>query len=154
MFAIISCLLSSIRRGFRTRATLPAEILALRHQLFVLHRANRDRQLRLNSADRLLWVLCSSKIQSRHRIVHFEEPTSLGLDRDIGGFHCAVATLCVRAAVCSRLIVNPVLFRIGHAATARNQNPRSHRNQHTLPRNFLNGTTPWHHAAALSRLYS
>jgi hypothetical protein len=27
----------------------------------------------------------SAKIQSRHRIDHFEEPTSLGLDRDIGG---------------------------------------------------------------------
>jgi hypothetical protein len=59
MFAIIFCLLSSIRRGFRTRATLQAEILALRHQLLVLQRANRDRKLRLNGADRLLWVWLS-----------------------------------------------------------------------------------------------
>jgi putative transposase len=59
MSAIIFCLLSSIRRGFRTQATLQAEILALRHQLLVLQRANRDRKLQLNGADRPLWVWLS-----------------------------------------------------------------------------------------------
>ena len=43
--------------------------------------------------------LCSAKIQPRHRIADFEEPPWRGLDRDIDGFHRAVATLLVRAAV-------------------------------------------------------
>ena len=55
----LSVFFSSIRRGFRTRATLQAEILALRHQLSALQRANRDRKLRLNGADRMLWVWLS-----------------------------------------------------------------------------------------------
>jgi hypothetical protein len=36
MFAIILSLFSSIRKGFRTRASLQAEMLALRHQFLVL----------------------------------------------------------------------------------------------------------------------
>jgi putative transposase len=59
MFAIIFSLLCSVRQGFRTRAALQAEILALRHQLLVLQRAKRDRKLRLGVADRLLWVWLS-----------------------------------------------------------------------------------------------
>jgi putative transposase len=46
----------SILQGFRTRAALQTEILALRHQLLVLERSSRGRQLRLSDADRLLWV--------------------------------------------------------------------------------------------------
>ena len=59
MFAILCSLFSSIRQVIRSRAALQAEILALRHQLLVLHRANRDRKLSLNVADRLLWVWLS-----------------------------------------------------------------------------------------------
>jgi putative transposase len=59
MLRIILSLFSSIRQGFRSRAALQAEILALRRQLFVLQRANRDRNLRLGVADRLLWVWLS-----------------------------------------------------------------------------------------------
>jgi hypothetical protein len=43
--------------------------------------------------------LCSAKIQLRHRIDHFGEPTSPGLSPDIAGVPRAVATLLVRAAV-------------------------------------------------------
>src|SRR6516164_8283453 len=46
---------ASLRSWFRTRAALQIEILALRHQLTALRRSQRGR-LRLNSADRLLWV--------------------------------------------------------------------------------------------------
>src|ERR1035437_9911519 len=56
MFTIICSLFSSIRQGFRTRAALHAEILALRHQLLVLQRSSRGHRLRLARADRLLWV--------------------------------------------------------------------------------------------------
>ena len=59
MFVIIFSLLSSIRQGVRSRAALQADILALRHQLPVLQRANRDRRLRLSVADRLLWLWLS-----------------------------------------------------------------------------------------------
>ena len=51
----ITALLAAIRSSLRTRAELEAEILALRHQVAVLKRSRRGR-LRLNSADRLLWV--------------------------------------------------------------------------------------------------
>ena len=59
MFTTIFLFFSSIRAGLRTRAELQAEILALRHQLLVLQRFSRDRRLRLDRADRLLWVWLS-----------------------------------------------------------------------------------------------
>ena len=59
MFTIICSLFSSIRQGFRTRAALHAEILALRHQLLVLRRSSRGHRLRIARADRLLWVWLS-----------------------------------------------------------------------------------------------
>jgi hypothetical protein len=54
-------LISSIRTlscGFRSRAALLAEILALRHQLAILKRSSKKR-LRLGKSDRLLWVWLS-----------------------------------------------------------------------------------------------
>ena len=59
MIAIIFSLFFSVRQGFRSRAALHAEILALRHQLLVLQRVNRERKLRLGVADRLLWAWLS-----------------------------------------------------------------------------------------------
>jgi hypothetical protein len=88
----------------------------------VLQRSRRGHELRLSPADRGLWVwlsrlwggwrsaliivkpetvigwLCSARMQSTRKIAHFEEPPSRGLDRDIGGFHRAAATLLVRTA--------------------------------------------------------
>jgi putative transposase len=59
MFAIMLSLFFSIRKGFRSRAALQAEVLALRHQLLVLQRSGRRHKLHLHTADRLLWVLLS-----------------------------------------------------------------------------------------------
>ena len=56
MFAIILSLLCSIRQGFRTRAAIQAETLALRHQLLVLQRSARAHKVRLTASDRFLWV--------------------------------------------------------------------------------------------------
>lgn len=56
MLTIILSLFSSMWQGFRTRADLHAEILALRHQLLVLQRSSRGHRLRLSRADRFLWV--------------------------------------------------------------------------------------------------
>src|SRR5215469_2935011 len=55
MFAIILSLLCSIRQGFRTRAAIQAEILALRHQLLVLQRSARAHKVRLTASDRV-WL--------------------------------------------------------------------------------------------------
>src|SRR5215469_15575308 len=49
MFAIILSLLCSSRQGFRTRAAIQAEILALRHQLLVLQRSVRTHKVRLTA---------------------------------------------------------------------------------------------------------
>ena len=59
MFAIVLSLLCSIRQGFRTRAAIQAEILALRHQLLVLQRSARAHKVRLTASDRFLWVWLS-----------------------------------------------------------------------------------------------
>jgi putative transposase len=49
----------SIQGAFQTRLAMQAEILALRHQLLLLQRTNKDRRLRLNASDRFLWVWLS-----------------------------------------------------------------------------------------------
>jgi putative transposase len=59
MFPFLFSLAYSLRNCFRTRVALHAEILALRHQLLVLQRLNRDRRFRLKLADRVLWVWIS-----------------------------------------------------------------------------------------------
>jgi putative transposase len=59
MFTIISSLFFVLRRGFRTRVALHAEILALRHQLLVLQRSNRGNRPRLSLVDRIVWVWLS-----------------------------------------------------------------------------------------------
>ena len=56
--SLFVALLALIASGFRTRAALQAEILALRHQLAVLQ-ANAPRHLRLKRSDRVLWLLLS-----------------------------------------------------------------------------------------------
>jgi hypothetical protein len=56
---VLFSLLWSLRSSFRVRADLQAEILALRHQLLVLQRRNRNHRLELNATDRMLWVWLS-----------------------------------------------------------------------------------------------
>src|SRR6516225_2918794 len=55
MFTAFFSAVVTMRSWFQTHASLQVEILALRHQLMVHKRSQRGR-LRLNSADRLLWV--------------------------------------------------------------------------------------------------
>ena len=56
--SVFSFLLTTFRDCGRSRATLQLEILALRHQLYVLNRSN-GRRLRLTRFDRLLWAWLS-----------------------------------------------------------------------------------------------
>ena len=55
MSSLISALLATLSSVYRSRAALQIEILALRHQLAVLHRSARKRP-RLSRADRMLWA--------------------------------------------------------------------------------------------------
>src|SRR5215510_9379930 len=45
--------------SLRSRATLQAEVLALRHQILVLQRGNEKQRVKVSPADRLLWVWLS-----------------------------------------------------------------------------------------------
>ena len=58
MASVVVSLLHSLRSLVRSRASLHLEILALRHQLTVVHRSRRPR-LRLTSTDRMLWAWLS-----------------------------------------------------------------------------------------------
>jgi len=58
MSSLVSALLATLSSVCRSRAALQIEILALRHQLAVLHRSARKRP-RLSSADRMLWAWLS-----------------------------------------------------------------------------------------------
>jgi len=58
MSSLISALLATLSSVCRSRAALQIEILALRHQLGVLHRSARKRP-RLSPADRMLWAWLS-----------------------------------------------------------------------------------------------
>ena len=58
-FQAMLTLLFSLGDCSRARAVLQAEILALRHQILVLHRSSRGHKLRLRWADRVLWVWLS-----------------------------------------------------------------------------------------------
>src|SRR5215831_6581720 len=58
MLSVLISLLQAARLSMRSRAALQLEILALRHQLQVLHRSRR-RRVRLTQADRLLWIWLS-----------------------------------------------------------------------------------------------
>src|SRR5277367_4045574 len=55
MLTLTRSIVSRLGRGFRSRAVVELENLALRHQLHVLRR-QRPGRLRLFTFDRLLWV--------------------------------------------------------------------------------------------------
>jgi putative transposase len=58
MLAVVISFLNTARASIRSRAAPQLEILALRHQVQVLHRSRR-RRVRLTQADRLLWTWLS-----------------------------------------------------------------------------------------------
>jgi hypothetical protein len=58
MMSVLLSILHTLQTSARSRAALQLEVLALRHQLQVLHRT-RPRRLRLTTTDRCLWVILS-----------------------------------------------------------------------------------------------
>jgi len=92
MNSVLVALFALFASSFRARAALQAEILALRHQLAVLHK-NAPPRLRLQRSDRCLWVLlsrcwsgwrpCLQIVRARHRRPLAPESLCLVLDQEI-----------------------------------------------------------------------
>ncbi len=77
MWTLLSLLFFSFGRSLRSRAALQAEILALRHQLLVLERSHGGRRLRLQNADRILWVWLSRLWQGWHSAIRIVKPDTV-----------------------------------------------------------------------------
>src|SRR6516162_1361865 len=59
MTSVLLPVLFLVYDSLRSRVTLQAEVLALRHQILVLQRGNQKRRVKVSPADRLLWVWIS-----------------------------------------------------------------------------------------------
>src|SRR6516225_472358 len=59
MISVLLPVLFLVYDSLRSRLTLQAEVLALRHQILVLQRGNQKRRVKVSPADRLLWVWLS-----------------------------------------------------------------------------------------------
>jgi putative transposase len=75
MKAVLVAVLASIRAGFRTRAALQLEVLALRHQLAVYQR--RHLRVRTGVADRLLWAWLSRAWAGWRDVLVFVQPSTV-----------------------------------------------------------------------------
>ena len=59
MIPAFLAVLASFRSLFRSRVSLQAEVLALRHQLLILERQRAGSRVPLRPSDRLLWAYLS-----------------------------------------------------------------------------------------------
>jgi transposase InsO family protein len=75
MKAVLVALSASVRAGFRTRAALHLEVLALRHQLAVYQR--RHQRVRTKIADRFLWALLSRTWTNWRGVLVFVQPSTV-----------------------------------------------------------------------------
>jgi len=76
MNSVLVALFALFASSFRARAALQAEILALRHQLAVLHK-NAPPRLRLQRSDRWLWVLLSRCWSGWHPCLQVVRPDTV-----------------------------------------------------------------------------
>jgi len=76
MCDVLISLLAGLATIFRTRASLHLEIVALRHQLGVLQRAER-RRLKLQKLDRLLWIILLRFWPDWHKALMFVKPETV-----------------------------------------------------------------------------
>jgi putative transposase len=74
--SVVVSLLHSLRFLVRSRVLLHLEIIALRHQLAVVHRSRHSR-LRLTSADRLLWAWLAHTWRGWRTAVHIVTPETV-----------------------------------------------------------------------------
>ena len=82
MSSVLLSLLHSLQFMVRSRASLHLEIIALRHQLAVVHRSRRPR-LRLTSADRALWAWLSQVWDGWRSAVIIVKPETGAVPADI-----------------------------------------------------------------------
>lgn len=75
MKEVLLALVASLRAGFRSRAALQFEVLALRHQLAVYQR--RPVRARIKVADRLLWAWLSRTWTGWREVLVFVRPSSV-----------------------------------------------------------------------------
>src|SRR6266496_1545226 len=75
MKAVLVALLASLRAGFRSRAALQLEVLALRHQLAVYQR--RHQRARTQVVDRLLWAWLSRTWAGWRDVLVFVQPSTV-----------------------------------------------------------------------------
>ncbi len=75
MKAVLLALVASLRAGFRSRAALQLEILALRHQLAVYQR--RPARAPIKVADRLLWAWLSRTWTGWRDVLVFVRPSTV-----------------------------------------------------------------------------
>jgi hypothetical protein len=76
MSSLFVALFALVASSFRTRASLQAEILALRHQLAVFQN-NAPRRLRLHRCDRFLWVVLYRFWSDWRRCLHMVQPDTV-----------------------------------------------------------------------------
>jgi len=76
MSALFVALFALVASSFRTRASLQAEILALRHQVAVFQN-NAPRRLRLHRCDRFLWVVLYRLWSDWRRCLHMVQPETV-----------------------------------------------------------------------------
>src|SRR3984957_15534943 len=76
MSSLFVALFALVASSFRTRATLQAEILALRHQLTIFQK-NASPRLRLQPSDRLLWILLSRWWPGWRHSLHIVRPDTV-----------------------------------------------------------------------------
>jgi len=74
--SVLVAVLHSLRFLVRSRVSLHLEILALRHQLVVVHRSRRPR-LRLTAIDRLLWAGLARAWRGWRSALHVVQPATV-----------------------------------------------------------------------------
>jgi putative transposase len=74
--SVVLSILLTVRASMRARAALQLEILALRHQLYVMART-RPRRVRLTMSDRLLWIWLSRAWQGWRAAVVIVKPETI-----------------------------------------------------------------------------
>jgi len=75
MKAVLLALVASLRAGFRARAALQLEVLALRHQLAVYQR--RHARAHTKVVDRLFWAWLSKLWAGWRDVLVFVQPSTV-----------------------------------------------------------------------------
>ena len=85
MRSVVVSLLLTLRDSLHTRTALQLEILALRHQLYVVNRSRPQRR-RLTNADRVLWVWLSKLWEGWRDVIVIVKPETVLLGTaDVSG---------------------------------------------------------------------